>query len=320
MRAIKRVASSPPGETGDSDKPVLSMHASRTAVPPLTGRLLLAMGKKAISAWIADYAPSMGAAISYYTMFSIAPLLLIVIAVAGMVFDQNSVREQIVVQLRALVGNAGANAVRQLLLDASQTRHTGLQALVGVGTLLLGATSVFTELQGALDRIWRRPSKLRAFGLWSLVRTRLLSIGLILGIGFLLAVSLALSTALHAFSAWWGSWFSGWYLTLAIINGVVSFGVVTLLFAFIYKALPQVSLGWGDVGLGAVVTAALFEAGKELIGLYLGASGVTTAFGAAGSLVVLLVWVYYSAQVFLLGAEFTWVYAHEVDSLRGRKD
>jgi membrane protein len=277
---------------------------------------LLLMGRQAINAWLTDYAPSMGAALSFYTIFSLAPLLVIVIALAGLAFDQNSVREQIVTQLRGLVGEGGAQMVRDLLVSVADPKKSGVAAIAGVCALLIGATSVFAELQSALDRVWRAPATTRAVGLWALLRARLLSFGMVLAIGFLLAVSLALSAALHALTSWWGPVFSAWPLTLALLNALFSFAVVTLLFAFIYRVLPRASIGWGDVGIGALVTALLFELGKQLIGLYLGTSGVNTTFGAAGSLAVLLLWVYYSAQIFLLGAEFTWVYAHEAGSLR----
>jgi membrane protein len=253
----------------------------------------------------------MGAAISYYTVFSIAPLLLIVIAVAGLVFDRSAAEQQIIGQLGSLLGPTGAAAVAELLRGAAQSQRSGLAAAVGIAALLLGSTSVFAELQSALDRIWRVPAAREVQGWWALLRARLLSFGMILGIGFLLAVSLSLSAALSALNSWWGSAFEGWAITLKIINAVVSFGVITLLFAMIYKFLPQARIGWRDVWIGALVTSLLFEIGKELIGVYLGTSGITSTFGAAGSLAVLLVWVYYSAQVFLLGAEFTWVFAHE---------
>jgi membrane protein len=284
----------------------------------LSAARLFDVCKRAVEAWLDDFAPSMGAAISYYTMFSIAPLLLIVLSVVGLVFDQADARQHIVAEMRDLVGASGAQAIQQLLSSAASIKRTGLAAAVGVVVLMVGATSVFSELETSINRIWRAPAAERIGGLWGLLRTRLLSFGMILGIGFVLAVSLALSAALAALGGWWGPMFGGWQVTLKLINALSSFGVITFLFAMIYKFLPRVSIGWTDVWTGAVVTALLFELGKELIGLYIGTSGVTTAFGAAGSLAVLLLWVYYSAQVFLLGAEFTWVYAHEFGSLKGQ--
>jgi membrane protein len=280
---------------------------------------LLSIGQQAIRAWLADYAPSMGAAIAYYTIFSIAPLLLIVIAVAGVIFGQTVVREQLVLQLGDLLGDSGAQAIRQLLVGVADSSRHGLAALVGSIALVIGASSVFAELQSALNRIWRTaPAASRGLGLWALLRARLLSFGMILAIGFLLAVSLALTTALQALSHWWTPLFGEWALTLEVINAIFSFGIVTLLFAFIYRVLPNASIGWTDVWFGALVTALLFEVGKDLISLYLGASSINTTFGAAGSFAVLLLWVYYSAQVFLLGASFTWVYAHRAGTMRGQ--
>ena len=189
-------------------------------------------------------------------------------------------------------------------------------ALVAVIVLLLGATTVLGELQSALDRIWRAPP-VEEKGWWRLIRGRVLSFGMILAIGFLLLVSLVLSAAIVAIGDWWGDWVGKARWLLEALNFAVSFMVVTVLFAMIYKILPRVRIGWRDVAIGAAVTAMLFTVGKFLIGIYLGESGVTSGFGAAGSVVVLLVWVYYSAQIFLLGAEFTSVYAYRFGSLRG---
>lgn len=267
--------------------------------------------KAAAGAWADDYAPSMGAALSYYTLFSLAPLLIIVIAVAGMLFGQDVARAEIIAQLRALMGDTGATAIEGMLDSARDPGKGVFATLLGIGTLLVGATAVFAELQSALDRIWHVPEKKRPSGLWGLVRTRLLSFGLVLALGFVLIVSLVASAALAALGKWWGSWFAGWELVLQALNFAVSFGLFTLLFAMIYKLMPSVKIPWRDVWTGAVVTAILFTAGKLLIGLYLGNSSLASGYGAAGSLVVLLAWVYYSAQIFLLGAEYTWAYAHQ---------
>jgi membrane protein len=273
------------------------------------------MLKRAIEAWLADYAPSMGAAISYYTLFSIAPLLIIVIGVAGLLFDQTAVRREILEQLRDLLGQEGASAVEILLRRTSDPATSGIAAVVGTVALLIGATTVFHELQSALDRIWRVPARPTVPGWFAWIRGRFLSFGLILGIGFLVTVSLVLSAVLAAAGAWWNPLFGEWLGLLRALNFLTGFVVVTVLFAMIYKILPSVSISWRDVWIGAAVTALLFNLGKVLIGLYLGTAGVTSAFGAAGSFAVLLVWVYYSAQVFLLGAEFTWVYTHEAGSM-----
>ena len=272
--------------------------------------------KESITAWIDDYAPSMGAALAYYTIFSIAPLLVIVIAVAGLVFGADAASGAIFEQLRGMVGDSGASAIQGLVKSASKPAASLFAAATGLATLVLGATTVLGELQSALDRIWRAPP-VEEKGWWRLIRTRVLSFGMILAIGFLLLVSLVMSAAIVAIGDWWGDWFGRMRWLLEALNFAVSFLIVTALFAMIYKILPRVRIGWRDVALGAGVTAMLFTVGKFLIGLYLGTSGVTSGFGAAGSLVVLLVWVYYSAQIFLLGAEFTSIYAYRHGSLQG---
>jgi len=266
--------------------------------------------KQTVTAWSDDHASSMGAAISYYTLFSIAPLLLIVIAVAGFFFGDAAARGEIMGQLQGLLGVDGARAVEALLKSVNRPAQGILATVVGIATLLLGATGVFAELQNDLDRIWRAPVSASASGIMSLLRNRLLSFGLVLGFAFLLIVSLIASAVVSALGKWWGPMFGAWELVAQAINFVLGFALMTVLFAMIYKIMPRVKIAWRDVWTGAVVTSLLFAIGKLLIGLYLGKSSVTSAFGAAGSLVLVMVWVYYSAQVFLLGAEFTWVYAH----------
>ncbi|AEG92770.1 YihY/virulence factor BrkB family protein [Ramlibacter tataouinensis] len=266
---------------------------------------------KAGKAWVDDYAASMGAAIAYYTVFSLAPLLVIVIAIAGALFGREAVQGQIVTQMSGLIGQEGASFVEGLVASASDTDRGLVAGLISLVILLVGATTVFAELQSALDRIWHVPERDKPSGLWAILRARLLSFGLILGLAFLLMVSLAVSAGLAAVGAWAGALLPGWETLLHGLNLVVSFTVFTLLFAMIYKLLPSTPIAWRDVWVGAATTAVLFEIGKLLIGLYLGKSGVTESFAAAGSLVVLLAWVYYAAQVFLLGAEFTKVYADE---------
>jgi len=279
-----------------------------------------AMARDSASAWIDDFAPSMGAAISYYTVFSIAPLLLIVIAVAGLVLGQEAASGQIFTQLQGLLGEDGATAIEGMVESASFSGKSFFATAVGVVTLIIGATTVFSELQSALDRIWESPAAEKKEGIWGLIRTRVLSFGMILAIGFLLLISLIVSAALSALGSWWAPMFGGWEILLQVVNFVVSVAVVTALFALIYKFLPRAKIGWHDVWMGAGATALLFSLGKFVIGLYIGKSSVASGFGAAGSLVVLLVWVYYSAQIFLLGAEFTWVYAFRHGSRRGEKE
>ncbi|MEO8134312.1 MAG: YihY/virulence factor BrkB family protein [Betaproteobacteria bacterium] len=297
-------------------------NSSPNPVAPFLGtvigasKALWGMARASFSAWIDDYAPSMGAAIAYYTAFSIAPLLLIAMAVAGLVLGREAVSGQIFVQLQGLLGSDGATAVQGMLKSASSPERSTAAAIVGIATLLFGATTVFAELQSALDRIWRAPAAEKKEGFWGLLRARALSFGMILGIGFLLLISLVVSAGMAAVGDWWAPVFGEWKYLLTSANFVFSFAVVTVLFAMIYKLLPRAAIGWHDVWVGALVTALLFTIGKSLIGLYIGKSSLVSGFGAAGSFVVILVWVYYSAQIFLLGAEFTWVYAHRYGSRR----
>ena len=280
-------------------------------------RNLFTLAKQSVSAWIDDYAPSMGAALAYYALFSIAPLLIIVIAVAGFVFGEEAIRGEIATQLGSLIGAEGAQAVQGLVASASAPTKGVIATVISVLVLLLGATTVFGELQSALDRIWRVPAAPQASGISNLLRTRLLSFGLVLGLGFLLLVSLVISAALAALGTLSAGGLTDWEWLLQALNLASSLLLEAGLFAMIYKIMPRARIAWHDVWIGAAVTAAMFEIGKLLIGLYLGKSGVTSGFGAAGSLVVLLLWVYYSAQIFLLGAEFTWVYAHQRGSKVG---
>jgi membrane protein len=268
------------------------------------------LAKQSANAWVDDYASSMGAALAYYTLFSLAPLLLLVISIAGVVFGTEAAHGQIVTQFGGLIGQEGAVAIQGLLKSASEPAKSTFASVISVLTLLIGATSTFAELQSDLDRIWRAPEAAKPSGLWGLLRTRLLSFGLIVSFGFLLLVSLVISAALAALGTWWGSWFGGWAITLQIVNQLVSFGFTTVLFAAMYRILPSVRIAWEDVWHGAIATSLLFTIGKFAIGMYIGKAGVASGFGAAGSIVVLLVWVFYSAQIFLLGAEFTWIYAH----------
>lgn len=274
--------------------------------------------KDTVSAWIDDYAPSMGAAIAYYTVFSIAPLLLIVISVAGLVFGAEAARGEVVTQLQGLLGTDGAEAVEDMLVAVSEPGTSTLTTLLGFAALLVGATTVFAELQSSLDRIWRVPERLQYSGLWGLLRARVLSFGMILGIGFLLIVSLLASAGLSAMGRVWAPLFGEGEVIAHVVDFVISLAIITTIFAMIYKFMPRAQIRWHDVWLGALVTALLFVIGKFLIGLYIGKSGVASGYGAAGSLVILLLWVYYSAQIFLLGAEFTWLYAHRFGSLRDR--
>jgi membrane protein len=265
--------------------------------------------KETFAAWSDDYAPSMGAAIAYYTIFSIAPLLVIVTAVTGLLFSREAVTGELFGQIRGLVGDDGAKAIEGLVQSASDPGEGAIAIIGGLLAILFGATGVFSEIQSAIDRIWEVPKRERASTWWELIRTRLLAFGMVLSIAFLLLVSLALSAAISAAGAIWDRWVGGWETALQLVNIIVSLGLFTGVFAAMYRFLPRVEMRWRDVWLGAFVTAILFVVGKFLIGLYIGKSGIVSGFGAAGSLVTLLIWVYYSAQIFLLGAEFTWIYS-----------
>jgi membrane protein len=266
-----------------------------------------------VSSWVAHSASSLGAALAFYTLFSVAPILIIALAVAGYFFGAHVAENELLAQLRDLTGDAGADALRDLLASAQFSDKRGIAAAVGLITLLVGATSVFGELQHALDVIWGSPDRLKTEAAWwTLLRRRLLSFGMVLGVGFLLLVSLIVSAVLAALAAWLETRMTGIGIILPILDLGLSFGLSVLLFAMIYKYVPHESIAWRDVWIGAAVTAFLFAVGKSLIGLYLGRSSFRGVYGAAGSLIVLLLWVYYSAQIFLLGAEFTraFTYAH----------
>jgi membrane protein len=266
---------------------------------------------KSISAWLEHNASSMGAALAFYTLFSVAPILIIALAVAGYFFGAHTAETDLLSQLQALTGDAGAQALRNLLDSAKYSDKKGIAAAIGLVTLLVGATSVFGELQHALDVIWGTPARKATRAWWAIVRTRLLSFGMVLGVGFLLLVSLIASALLAAFGDWLEARFAQLQIILRVLDLTVSFGMTVLLFAMIYKYVPQEKIAWRDTWIGAAVTAFLFASGKFLIGLYLGRSSFSSAYGAAGSLIVLLLWIYYSAQIFLLGAEFTRAFAFE---------
>jgi membrane protein len=275
--------------------------------------------KDTLRSWNDNYTSSMGAALAYYTLFSIAPLLLIVVSVAGSIFGPEAARGEIVGQLRGLMGNDGAHAVEGLLASAGRPGVNAFATLFSAALLLLGATTVFAELQDALDRIWRAPARDASSGVWRLIQTRLLSFGMVLGIAFLLMVSLVFSAAIAALGKWWGPDFGARETMLLVINDLVSFVMFTVSFALTYKIMPRATIAWRDVWIGATVTAMLFDIGKLLIGLYIGKSAIASGFGAAASLVAMLVWVYCSAQIFLFGATFTWVYSHRLGSRHGKR-
>ena len=262
----------------------------------------------ATKAWWDDDAIRLGASLAYYTLFALAPILLVATAVAGIVFGAQAARGQIVGQLDQLVGPDGARAVQSLLEGASHRRAGMLASVLGGITFIVAATGAFLELQAALNTIWRVRPNPRA-NVRGFVLDRLRSFGLVVAIGFLLMVSLAVTALLAAFNAWLAQRSPSIPLAWNGVNVLASVVVTTALFALLYRFLPDVRLRWRDVTTGAFVTAILFTVGQQLIGLYLGQSSVSSSYGAAGSVMILLLWVYYSCQILLFGAEFTRVYA-----------
>ena len=273
-----------------------------------------ALALRSLQGWIDDGASSMGAAIAFYTLLSMAPLLLIVLTIAGLFFGDEAARSALHGQLAQLVGADGAAAIEGILGNAGDLAGGLVSLLVGVLTLFIGATTVFAELQTDIDRIWKVQAP-RGAGVLGYLRQRLMSFGVILGVGFLLMVSLVVSAVIAALGSLWERWWFGTELLLQLLNFALGFALITALFALIYKLLPSRRIAWSDVWVGAAVTSLLFGIGKFLIGLYLGKAAIASSFGAAGALVVVIVWVYYSAQIFLLGAEFTYQYARSHGSL-----
>jgi membrane protein len=259
--------------------------------------------------WLEDNVPRLGAALSYYTIFALPPLFVIVIFIASLCLDERAVRSGLLEEVGGLIGKKGSDAI-QSALGASNPHVTGLFAsVVAIGTLILTATGLFIELQNDLNAIWGVEEK-PGQGIWGFLKNRLLSFAMVVVIGFLLLVSLVVSAALAAVGKYFSAMVPGLNVFWTIVNAVVSFGVITVLFAMIFKVLPDVKIAWRDVWIGAGLTSLLFTAGKSLLGLYLGRNSTVTTYGAAGSLVLLLLWVYYSAQILFLGAEFTRAFAN----------
>ncbi len=273
---------------------------------------------ESFKAWIDHRAASKGAALAFYTLFSMTPILVLAIAVAGYFFGEQAAQGEIIGQIQGLVGPNGAQAI-QALLAAARNPVSGLMATISAVVLLVvGASSVFAELKSSLDEIWGivRPGHSAFF---TLLRARFLSFSLVLVLAFLLLISLVFSAAIAMLERYVGNMWSGSLLILSAVSMIFSFGIIAILFAVIYKMLPDAPLSWRDVWIGAVFTALLFSLGKYGIGLYLGNSGVASSFGAAGAMIALLLWVYYSAQIFFLGAEFTRQYALMYGSLQDQR-
>jgi len=278
-------------------------------------RTIHAVLGRSLSAWIDHRASSKGAALAFYTLFSLAPILILAIAGAGYFFGAEAAQGEIIEQVEGLVGHNGAQAIQAMLVGARDPA-SGLAATIIASVLLLvGATSVFVELKGSLDELWGiAPPK--GLGIVVFLRTRLHAFGLVLVLAFLLLVSLVLSAALTVLERYAGGVWSSSYGVFAMLSSAIAFAVIACLFAVIYKVLPDAQLSWRDVWIGAIFTAGLFSLGKYAIGIYLGSSGIASSFGAAGSLIAVLLWVYYSAQIFFLGAEFTRQYALGFGSLQ----
>jgi membrane protein len=270
---------------------------------------------RAAAGWLADRAPSMGAALAYYMAFSLAPMLLLVIAVAGLAFGEAAAKGAIVAQLGEMMGQEGAMALEAMIKGASRKSAGIIATIVGSATLLLAATAVFGELQASFNVIWKvKPGRHKK--LTGLLRARLVSLSLIVAIGFLLLVSLVLSTTLSAFGHYLDGVFRGLHTIVQVLHLTLSLGITTALFAMMYKILPDTRVAWEDVWHGALMTALLFTGGKYLISLYIGSSHVASTYGAAGAFVVVLLWIYYSAQIVLFGAEFARACAEHRQALR----
>lgn len=268
--------------------------------------------REAANEWMEDKASQLGAAMAFYSVLSLAPLLVIAIAIAALVFGEQEAKDQLAEQMTELMGPAGAEAVVSLIQQAQQPRAGTIAALLGLATLLFGASGVFGQLQDAMNTIWE--VKPQPLGVWGYIRSRFLSFAMVLGTGFLLLASLVLSAWVTGISDLLARQMEGLDAIAQMANQLISFGIVMVLFALIFRMLPDTNVAWRDVWFGAAITALLFSIGKYLIGLYLGTSSVGSAYGAAGSLVVLVLWIYYSAQIMFFGAEITQVWARKFGS------
>jgi membrane protein len=277
--------------------------------PKTTFRLLMAT----YSEWTKDKVPRMGAALAYYTIFSLAPLLVIAIAIAGIAFGVKAAQGEITGQIQGLIGVDGAKAVQTMIQSAHKPAHGAIASVIGVLALLVGASGVFSEMQDALNGIWHVIPDDKS-GVWNFAKTRFLSFGMVLGIGFLLLVSLLLSAVLAALAKYVGGILPVPAVFLHSVDFLFSLLFITVLFAMIFKLLPNIKLAWSDVWVGAALTSLLFTAGKFVIGFYIGKSVSVSAYGAAGSLIIVVAWIYYSALLLYFGAEFTRVYTNTMGS------
>ena len=276
-----------------------------------------ALIRETVTAFIDDEALTRGAAIAFYTVISIGPVLFIVVAIAGLVFGEDASRGALSNELGSLMGQQSADLLQTAIESAARRSTSILAAAIGIATLVITASGVFTEMQQTLNVIWR--AEMRGTTVSRLIRARAVSLGLVGALGFLLLVSLVISTLLSALGSYINAYMPFGNLILQTLTFLLSFGLIALLFGAIYKVVPDRKIEWRDVMTGAVVTAFLFTVGKSLISLYIGSSTIASSYGAAGSLIVVLLWIYYSAQIFLLGAEFTKIYASHRGSHRTRK-
>ena len=279
---------------------------SKRVRPPLFRSIFYGsrLVKQSAVAWFEDGCPRLGAALAFYTIFSLAPVLIIGISVASFAFGHDAVQGHVVTQIQHLVGHDAALTIQGMIENAHRSQSGAIATLFGIVTLLIGATAVFGELQDAFNLIWRAKPQPRSFWL-SMLISRLLSFSLVIALGFLMLASLIVSAGINAFSGYLQLVAGATGPILALISFATSFIILTILFALLFRVVPSAPVTWRDVWLGSVITSILFSIGKFLIGLYLGNSGVASSYGAAGSLVVILIWVYYSAQILLFGAEVT---------------
>lgn len=278
----------------------------------MNSQVIRLLFQDAARGWIEHRAQRLGASLAFYTTLALAPLSIIAVAVAGYFYGAEAARGEIVDQIDHLVGQEGAIAVEELIQKASEPHQSRLATVISIGLLVVGATSVFAELKDSLDVIWEVKRK-PGIGLWAMAKTQLLAFAVVIGTGFLLLVSLVLTATLTAFSQWLGQWLPGTIWTAYVLDLLISFLVITLLFTLIFKLLPDVTVSWKDVWIGSVFTAVLFMIGKFLIGMYIGSASIGSIYGAAGSLVIVLVWTYYSSQILFFGAELIRAYAKYFD-------
>ena len=279
----------------------------------MSPQIIFRLIKEAFKEYQADKVSTLAASLAYYTVFSLAPLLIIAIAITGAVFGEEAARGEIVGQIQGLVGNEGAKIIETAIENANRPDVSSIASIFSIIALLFGASGVFAQLQEALNNVWEVTAKPKQ-GIMGFIRKRILSFSAVLGVGFLLLVSLIFSAGLSALNHYVSGLIPGLEILWQILNFVISFGIVTLLFALIYKFLPDVKIQWKDVWIGAIITSLLFGIGKDILGVYLGRGTFGSTYGAAGSLVILLAWVYYSAQILLFGAELTEVYSRRFGS------